>query len=598
MTFIIFGSSGFIGKNLVLKLQKENLDYILINRKDLEDLNEIKSKLINLNNITIIYLIHDFENNYNNITIIKNIIKFIKNNIIIDKFIYLSSWVTTFNMSDYKNDDYIIVKNIIEKYLKKIKKFPIIIIRPPLVIGKNSQFQPYINILSLSVSPYFIHVDELSHIIIHANINEKKYNTPSYLFNNHKFFKKIDCVITRNIVPKSFAFFFKEVIFPISDNILSKSMITKLIVETEYDCFWGLKYLTNFKFVGKNQAYKLQKNNNADYQLVSFEKYSKILDYNNNTVTVQSGTTLKKILEHLIKFNKTIKHLPEYNDLSAGACIMTHIHGNSFYKDDNSSLVASCIKSITIFKKINNDVFKMNILNSDDEFIKILFNINYNFGNFCISEVEFNVIDNINLYKIYDDIYIPNNLRILQKYIQNLLFDNINLTVQYNKDLPKTLCLWKVSKKPFNILKIRKPSFNLRRHIHPLLRKDYLHPLAMEVDTYGNILCQYQNNFIEKIIDKITSKINININIFIIEFTCSFKKFSYIFKLLLKYNPYSIGIRFSVVCNLLQKKYPNLINNDILCWFEFTIFNKEYITQIKEELKDYIYFCHSGKYVL
>ena len=603
MSFVIFGYSGFIGKNLVKRLDIENKQYVLIHRNDFLNINIIKNKIINLKNITIIYLIHDFKNNNNNITIIKKVINIIKNNnIIINKFIYLSSWVTTFNICDYDDDEYIKSKKIIEKYLNKLNNFKIIIIRPPLVIGNNSQFQPFINILLLTLSPYFLHVDELCYHLINLNIDNKFYNIPSYIFSNNNFLKNIDNKLVRNIIPKSFSFIFFKICFPISNIILSKSMVTEMKIETEIDCIWALKYLINIKFVAKNQAVRIQKKDNNNYQIISLEKYSNIIYNDDFTIKVQSGTTFKILLEYLAKFNKTIKHLPEYSDLSVSACIMTQIHGSSFYYDDNSSLCASCIKSIVILKKINNEIIRLNILNDDNDFVNILFNTNYNNGNFCIIEVEFYIINNITLYKIYNIIKIPNKINKLYKHIHKLLLNNINLTIQYNSDSSDTLCFWKISKNPFNNKNIRKPSFLLRRHVNSILRRNILYPFDMEVDTYTNILCQYKNTMIETIGISIINKledllVNSLTNIIAVEFTCNFNNFIYIFLLLLKYKPNSIGIRFLVVCELLEKKYKKLKKNEILCWFEILIDNKN-IENLKKELINYIYFYHNGKYIL
>ena len=63
-------------------------------------------------------------------------------------------------------------------------------------------------------------------------------------------------------------------------------------------------------------------------QLV-MEHYSGIVGMDGNLLTVKAGTTLRTVLDHLGPKQMTLATLPEFVDISAGACFFAEVHGSS-----------------------------------------------------------------------------------------------------------------------------------------------------------------------------------------------------------------------------------------------------------------------------
>jgi len=66
----------------------------------------------------------------------------------------------------------------------------------------------------------------------------------------------------------------------------------------------------------------------ATDQLV-MENYAGIVKQEGEFLTVRSGTTLRMVLDHLIPQGMSLATLPEFVDISAGACFFAEVHGSS-----------------------------------------------------------------------------------------------------------------------------------------------------------------------------------------------------------------------------------------------------------------------------
>ncbi|WIY54047.1 NAD-dependent epimerase/dehydratase family protein [Devosia sp. YIM 151766] len=64
------------------------------------------------------------------------------------------------------------------------------------------------------------------------------------------------------------------------------------------------------------------------HQLV-MEHYAGIVRLDGDLLTVRAGTTLRAMLEHLTPLGMTLATLPEFVDISAGACFFAEVHGSS-----------------------------------------------------------------------------------------------------------------------------------------------------------------------------------------------------------------------------------------------------------------------------
>ncbi|MHA6298962.1 NAD-dependent epimerase/dehydratase family protein [Devosia sp. CAU 1758] len=78
----------------------------------------------------------------------------------------------------------------------------------------------------------------------------------------------------------------------------------------------------------------------ATDQLV-MEHYSGILALEDGLLSVKAGTTLRTILDYLVPRQLTIATLPEFVDISAGACFFAEVHGSSAEHISIYDLIAS-----------------------------------------------------------------------------------------------------------------------------------------------------------------------------------------------------------------------------------------------------------------
>lgn len=158
---ILFGSNGFIGRNLTKKLRKNNIDILEITSKNIDLTKESNirkiSKIIKPKDIIIMLSAltpdrgRDLNTYFLNIQMIKNLVEAIKQKSDINHFILFSSDAvysfketlineqTPVTSSDY----YSLMHLTREEIIKNEIKFPYLIVRPTLVFGSGDTHNSY-----------------------------------------------------------------------------------------------------------------------------------------------------------------------------------------------------------------------------------------------------------------------------------------------------------------------------------------------------------------------------------------------------------------------------------------------------------------------
>lgn len=77
------------------------------------------------------------------------------------------------------------------------------------------------------------------------------------------------------------------------------------------------------------RGYFLWFNDRRQTDQLVMEHYAGIVDLVDNALTVKAGTTLRAILDYLVPRGLTFATLPEFVDISAGACFFAEVHGSS-----------------------------------------------------------------------------------------------------------------------------------------------------------------------------------------------------------------------------------------------------------------------------
>jgi nucleoside-diphosphate-sugar epimerase len=89
------------------------------------------------------------------------------------------------------------------------------------------------------------------------------------------------------------------------------------------------------------RGYFLWFNDRVGTDQLVMEHYSGIVGLEDNLLTVKAGTTLRTILDYLVPRQLTIATLPEFVDISAGACFFAEVHGSSAEHISIYDLIAS-----------------------------------------------------------------------------------------------------------------------------------------------------------------------------------------------------------------------------------------------------------------
>lgn len=559
----ITGCSGFIGKKACLILKQiNNFKIFELNRDKLKNIDNLFKK----NKIHVfIHLIHDFKNSKNNISILEQINNCFKNNYYPDKFIYLSSWVTLFKIG--YSDSYYLSKLECEKYItNNIKNY--IILRPSLVCSKNNIWTNK-SILYLSYG-YYIHVNEVIYTIIDY-INSKNANNINIISNikSHYYNKNIlNQTYTKNIaiIPKTFGFFIEDIKFDFSLENVSFECLLYQNVQSIDDIKWIHKYFKydDYQICGYKNSFIIQKNFLVN--CFNMTNYNKVIDFNNNTIIVESGISLTNILAFLKKYNRTIEHIPFFCDVSAGSCLKTNIHGIS----TKTSCVASCIKEFVVINKDTLFIKKYNISEIKD--------INYDY---TILNLTFNTIPLRNI-KI-ETITVNKSILDIDENIYLKLFNNnYGFCINWHKYDNKT----HITK--YNLTNMNKTTdYNFVRRHGPIINK---HMINNKITDYNNGFNEYKFILFEKYFIQ-------NINIVNIELFFPITKYNDFKNIIDKSdnnNIISIFLRFTHVDNIIY--FPN---TNIICWSDIAInfdYSSEFINLLNKNNEDKLFNFHSGKY--
>lgn len=82
-----------------------------------------------------------------------------------------------------------------------------------------------------------------------------------------------------------------------------------------------------FQTVGR--GYSLWFNDTPHVDQLVLEHYSGVVSLLGERLTVKTGTTIRQMLAYLAPYNLTLQTLPEFIDISAGACFFAEVHGSS-----------------------------------------------------------------------------------------------------------------------------------------------------------------------------------------------------------------------------------------------------------------------------
>tara|TARA_B100001057_G_C22652045_1_gene872446 strand:- start:126 stop:1025 length:900 start_codon:yes stop_codon:yes gene_type:complete len=94
------------------------------------------------------------------------------------------------------------------------------------------------------------------------------------------------------------------------------------------------------------------------HNYISTKKLNKIIKFDKNKITVESGALLIDILKFLQTKNLTLATIPEYLLVSAGACLFTPIHGSS----NKYFLVSDIIESYTYFNRLDDKIYNKKLI--------------------------------------------------------------------------------------------------------------------------------------------------------------------------------------------------------------------------------------------
>ncbi len=82
-----------------------------------------------------------------------------------------------------------------------------------------------------------------------------------------------------------------------------------------------------FHTVGR--GYSLWFNDRPGVDQLVVERYAGVVQFENGRLTVKAGTSIREMLAYLSRQNMTLETLPEFIDISAGACFFAEVHGSS-----------------------------------------------------------------------------------------------------------------------------------------------------------------------------------------------------------------------------------------------------------------------------
>ncbi|MDA2920404.1 NAD-dependent epimerase/dehydratase family protein [Desulfobacterota bacterium AH_259_B03_O07] len=395
-------------------------------------------------------------------------------------FVFFSSWVI--HSQNLFSDHYTKSKLISEDLIKnKCHETGLnyIILRPTLVVGRGLIWTDPIS--KLNFLPKYlpdrykvniIHVKDLVAAIIRLLSNENFYNDEYDLGGFEVSFRKYCVVVNKNDYSnykRGIAGYFLMKWLNLTIIMLSKTFSTFSFFLNKYATFndkrtykiinytpqlnldyldqeLNISYPTNqnelieliskFGFENVNiicmgYSFLIQLKNPADKKIISLQKYDDIIELTDNHVYVQSGITIKNLLNFLDNKNLTIDSLPEFLDVGIGSCVKTPVHGSSY----RYSNVAELFDYIKIYK--NGTIRE--ISKGSEEYNNLLFNKN---NNSVILEVG---IKHTPVYFLKKEIKHDEDSILLKKQFINYFYDNESVTVNWYPSISKVM-IWEINK--------------------------------------------------------------------------------------------------------------------------------------------------------
>lgn len=349
MKILVTGGSGGIGKPLVQKLLAANHTVITPRSSEVNFLIE-DSVLSNLDHEVydvIIHLAYSSSSGKNTLKMMQSALR-----LKCKLFIHMSSWVV--NLTAPITDHYTKSKKLCEQMLEA-SSHNFIIIRPSLVIGNDALiWQKNLHIFANCGTSkiWLVGVDEISNVILHNLESQSRkifdlYGTPisgksiCSLFQYRR--SSLMALIFRLCKPilkniSVFAFL-KTKIDEKDEKVLPKECFTasglkilqprskqELIQILECrgeECqIFGRQATTLFKHFRSSIAPKINLK-------IDGSKCNKFLHYEDGFITMEAGTVIYELFDVLDQFDRTIRCVPEYTDISLGACVKTQVHGSS-----------------------------------------------------------------------------------------------------------------------------------------------------------------------------------------------------------------------------------------------------------------------------
>jgi|GEM_PF-3965281 len=397
-TVLLTGGYGGIGNYLtsvfqengwlVKRFKSSELDLI----KDVS-ISSFKEKFGNLD--LIIHLAYTKKKNLD-VKITKNVLRLTT----IEKFVYMSSWVVH-NKDSKIIDGYTISKWICEDLI--LQKIPnAIIVRPSIVVGKGLLWQKILSLcdgIETDKTISIIHAKTLSENI-YKIISKNQYGIISEQWGEccnlsfvFKELSKLNLRFLPNNIPNWVIILIAKLLKNVSSfSFLKEKCDLKLTKHHQWliECWKDVnlycpsnltdlinlvKILPSPRGIGNRNSYLpvfmgMKKISNINR--ISMQSFKKILNINSNQCFVESGCSLREI-SHMISLKElALATLPEYMDVSAGACFATPIHGSSLKYSHMGQLISNVFlyyKRKWLFLNSNDDEFKRLIFNDEENYI-------------------------------------------------------------------------------------------------------------------------------------------------------------------------------------------------------------------------------------
>ncbi len=282
--------------------------------------------------------------------------------------------------------------------------------------------------------------------------------------------------------------------------------------------------------------------------------------------------SLRELTDYLDTKGYTIETLPEFIDLSIGACLETPIHGSS----NMYSSVADLVTSVTIYDKGKVQTFHK----GTDDFNNVIFNTN---DVVCFIEATIKIIPQRYLKKsmefVKDDI-------IYSLDIYDYFRNNLSAVIQWYPDIKRVL-RWKINETA--IMKEDHPR-TIYRFGGYLTILQYLFSKKVVTGKNHNILGYWKNiNFIVRnfLLDSVGGHNDL-------EFAVSPENYLEVIKILKSEKVYGVGFRYAPA----EKCFPNSWCYEKEALLIEVIFTKKEADYMQQLVHKFALKEHNGKYVV